>query len=156
MNCSQRDANTISEYGIRTINQVGDYIGHPRVDLLSLVMIRLPKDSEWNKAKSPATTLTEMLSTLLSNKITPGNKIDALENKFGIKATEEIRQEVNNMCNYSDAIYNEGVDAHAEATALRMIKAGKYSSEEIAEMAGISVKKVEDLRKQANADSVTV
>lgn len=60
------------------------------------------------------------------------------------------------MCNYSDAIYNEGADAHAEATALRMIKAGKYSSEEIAEMAGISVKKVEDLRKQANADSVTV
>lgn len=158
MNCTQKDANTISEYGIREVNQVGNYSGHPRVDLLSLVMIRLPKDDEWDKAKSPATKLTEMLSTLLSNKIEPERKIDALENKFGIEATEEIRQEVNDMCNYSSAIrsegYNEGADAANEATAIRMIKAGKYGTEEISEMSGVSVKRVEELQKKVKGEPV--
>lgn len=110
MNCAQKDANTISEYGIREVNHVGNYTGNPRIDLISAIIIRLPKDDEWDKAKSPATNLTEMLSTLLSNKISPENKIETLEQKFGIEATEEIRQEVNNMCNYSSAVATEAFD----------------------------------------------
>lgn len=110
MNCPQKDANTISEYGIREVNRVGNYTKNPRVDLLSLVMIRLPKDGEWDKAKSPANSLMEMLATLLSNQITPDRKIRTLENKFGIEATEDIRQEVSDMCNYSNAIRDEGVN----------------------------------------------
>lgn len=109
MNCSQRDANTISEYQIQKVRQVGNYTKNPRTDLLHVVMIRLPKDEEQEKVQNQATKITEMLSTLLSKKISPQDKIQDLEEKYDIPATEAIRKEVSSMCNYSSYILNEGI-----------------------------------------------
>ncbi|MGI6056236.1 MAG: PD-(D/E)XK nuclease family transposase [Bilifractor sp.] len=108
MNCSQKDANTVSEYQIQKVRQVGNYTKNPRTDLLRVVMIRLPKDDGQEKAQNHATRITEMLSTLLSKKISPADKIQDLEEKYGIQATEGIREEVSSMCNYSDYIFSEG------------------------------------------------
>lgn len=131
MNCAQKDANTITEYGIREVNHVGEYTGTPRIDLISAIIIRLPKDDEWDKAKNPATNLTEMLATLLSNRITPENKIETLEQKFGIEATEEIRQEVNNMCNYSSAVSEKAYDEGQIRGAIKLARDMKWSDNQI-------------------------
>lgn len=104
MNCPQEYANTISEYGITKRKEVGDIDIDPRIDLMSVTVIRLPKDNEWDKAKNPANRLTEMLSTLLSEQIPPKDKLDTLSKKFDIPVTEKLEGEVNEMCNYSDYI----------------------------------------------------
>lgn len=109
MNCSAKDANTVSEYQIQNVRQVGNYMKHPRTDLLRVVMIRLPKDEGQEKAQNHATKITEMLSMLLSQTVSPEDKIQDLEDKYGIQATEGIREEVSSMCNYSDYVLNEGI-----------------------------------------------
>ena len=110
MNCSQKDANTISEYQIQKVRQVGNYTKNPRTDLLRVIMIRLPKDEEQEKVQNQATRITEMLSTLLSRKISPEDKIQDLEDNYDIPATEAIRKEVSSMCNYSSYVFTEGRD----------------------------------------------
>lgn len=108
MNCPQKDANTISEYQIQKMRQVGNYTKNPRTDLLRVVMIRLPKDDGQDRTQNQATKITEMLSTLLSKKISPEDKIQDLEEKYDIPATEAIRKEVSSMCNYSSYVFSEG------------------------------------------------
>lgn len=104
MNCPQRDANTISKYGIMEKESYGQIGYKPRIDLMDVIVIRLPKDNEGNKAKNPANRLTGMLTTLLSNLIPPQEKLDRMANEYHIPVTEEITKEVGNMCNYSYAI----------------------------------------------------
>lgn len=147
MNCAQRDANTISEYGMMQRSCVGEYTGSPRIDLLSVIMIRLPKDNEWEKAKNPATNLTQMLSTLLSNTIAPDKKITALEKEYGIEATEEIREEVNEMCNYSSAVADSAVNLNKKDTAVTMIRNGE-TDEKIILYTKLTKEQVEELRRQ--------
>lgn len=71
-------------------------------------MIRLPKDEEQEKVQNQATRITEMLSTLLSRKISPEDKIQDLEDNYDIPATEAIRKELSSMCNYSSYVFSEG------------------------------------------------
>lgn len=104
MNCPQRDANSISKYGIMEKESYGEIGYKPRIDLMDVIVIRLPKDNEEDKAKNPANRLTGMLATLLSNAITPEEKLDRMANGYQIPVTEEITKEVGNMCDYSYAI----------------------------------------------------
>lgn len=90
------------------MRQVGNYTKNPRTDLLRVVMIRLPKDDGQERTQNQATKITEMLSTLLSKKISPEDKIQDLEEKYDIPATEAIRKEVSSMCNYSSYVFSEG------------------------------------------------
>lgn len=124
MKCRKEDANTISEYAITQVNHVGEYKKHPRIDLMGVIVIRLPEDDEWEQAENKATKLTKMLATLLSNRIAPKEKIETLENEYGIEATEEIVEEVNNMCNYSSAVEND----KARKMAIKMISNGEPDS----------------------------
>lgn len=93
MNCSQKDANTVSEYQIQRARQVGTYTKHPRTDLMRVIMIRLPKDNGKQKTQNQAIRITEMLS----EEATPSEKMHALEEKYGIPATERVRKEVSGM-----------------------------------------------------------
>lgn len=152
MDDTQEAANTISECGITNRTVAGKYDNDPRVDLMRVVVIRLPKDREAGKAKNPATKLTEMLSTLLSQIITPEKKLDDLENKFDIPITEEIREEANDMCNYSDSL----VYTTQEQVAIRMLKQGKYSDEDIAYSSGLELEDVEDLKDELKKEDTVM
>lgn len=104
MNCPQKDANTISKYGIMEKESYGEIDFEPRIDLMDVIVIRLPKDGEEDKAVNPANNLTGMLTTLLSNAIPSQEKLDKMANDYKIPVTEEITKEVDKMCNYSYAI----------------------------------------------------
>ena len=119
MESSQQDSNTLSEYAIREVNHIGECSYTPRTDLMSTTMIRLPKDDEWEKAKNPPTRLMELLSTLLSNRIAPDEKIGLLENKFAIACTSEFVKEVHDMCNYSEMIAERAAERAAKKAAER-------------------------------------
>ena len=122
MESSQQDSNTLSEYAIREVNHIGECSYTPRMDLMSTTMIRLPKDDEWEKAKNPPTRLMELLSTLLSNRIAPDEKIGLLENKFAIACTSEFVKEVHDMCNYSEMIAERAAERTAEEVSVRYIR----------------------------------
>lgn len=159
MDCSQKSANTISEARWNYQDLIGEYDYEPRIDIERVVIIRLPKDNEWEKSKNPPTPLHRMLATLLSNNIHPAKKLKTLNDDYKIEVTETLEEEVSNMCNYSSAILEEGIskgeDRAQIATAKRMLHAAKYTINEISEISGVSISEVNKLKKE-DSEAVTI
>lgn len=104
MNVPNYAANTITKYSMYPENMVGDFSAWERYDLLSVIMIRLGEKEEEKEH-----ALIGMLSVLLSQKIMPEEKEKILEEKFDIKATVEMKERLNMMCNLSDLVEEEGI-----------------------------------------------
>ena len=105
MNAAEGKANTITKYHITEKNIIGNVCEKPEnYDLLTFVMIGLGKESE---AK---TSILRLLDVIFVSKGNPQEKKSILENDFGIPMTLSIDKEVNFMCNFSDAIYEKGIE----------------------------------------------
>ena len=66
----------------------------------------------------------KMLSVLLSRNLDAQERMNILEKDFNIAMTEEVKQEVDEMCNLSKGVRE---DVHKE-TALEMLKDGEKLS----------------------------
>lgn len=74
-------------------------------DLMTIIMVYLG-----DTHKSSEVEILHLLSVLLSNELAAEEKLKTLETKFGISITYEIKEEVINMCNLSDAIEQRGIE----------------------------------------------
>ena len=81
-----------------------------------------------------------------------------LENEYHLQMTEELRKDVGGLCNYSDAMLmlgrKEGIEIGQQQGAvmqlIRSVRKGKYTVEEAAEEAGMTVKAFkEEMKLQA-------
>jgi len=94
----------------------------------------------------------KMLDVLLSNTMEAADKKRILEEEYKIPMTEKFNKEVEDMCNLSMGVYESGhVDGYEKAmfaTARRMLKRNRLTIEEIAEDTGLSVEKVQALKKE--------
>lgn len=96
-----------------------------------------PADNKPNKLHS-------MLPTVFSKTVPTEERLDRLENEFGITVTEKIRKEVTDMCNLSQGIRND----EKEDTARRMIRAGKYDNKDIMDISGLTLEQIEKIREE--------
>ena len=95
--------NTITTYQITEHNLVGDVHAKPEYyDLLSVVMICLGNTETGNEG------LLKLLNVLLSSKATPEEKKQILQDEFQIPMTQTLDREVSDMCNLSQAVWEEG------------------------------------------------
>ncbi len=111
----KRVSDSIVEYTIKpTILYPPDgtveNISTGRYDLMSTVFINLNS----SKTVESKNTLISMLSTLLSTDIRPDEKKQVLENEYGIAMSVELEEEVNSMCNLSEAIEEQGIEKGLE------------------------------------------
>ena len=72
-------------------------------DLLTVVMIYTAVDF-----MNLQDDVIKMLSVLLSRNLDAQERMNILEDSFGIAMTEEVKQEVDHMCNLSKGIREEG------------------------------------------------
>ena len=72
-------------------------------DLLTVVMIYTAKDF-----MDLQDDVIKMLSVLLIRNLDAQERMNILEDSFGIAMTEEVKQEVDHMCNLSKGIREEG------------------------------------------------
>ena len=122
----KRVADSIVEYSIKpTILYPADgtveEISTGRYDLMSTVFINLNS----SKTVESKNTLISMLSTLLSADIKPDEKKQVLENEYGIAMSVELEEEVNSMCNLSEAIEEQGIEKGIEKGLVQGIERGK-------------------------------
>ena len=95
--------NTITTYQITEHNLIGDIHAKPEYyDLLSVVMICLGKSD--NVADNG---ILKLLNVLLSSKVAPAEKKQILQDEFQIPMTQTMDREVSNMCNLSQAVWEE-------------------------------------------------
>ena len=110
--------NTITSYEIKETNTVGTFHENPvDYDLLTAVMICL--DSSGN---SNDKSLLALLYVLLSNQIDLNTKKQILEQDFQIPITEHFEKGINDMCNLSEYVYEQGIEQGIEQGTLASIK----------------------------------
>ncbi|MDO5787069.1 MAG: hypothetical protein Q4P09_05095 [Phascolarctobacterium sp.] len=96
--------NTINVYSVKEDSLIGGYVEPVNnYDLLTVVMIYTAVDF-----MSLQDDIIKMLSVLLSRNLDAQERMNILEDSFGIAMTEEVKQEVDEMCNLSDGVYEAG------------------------------------------------
>ncbi|MDO5786979.1 MAG: hypothetical protein Q4P09_04640 [Phascolarctobacterium sp.] len=96
--------NTINIYSVKEDSFIGEHTEPVNnYDLLTVVMIYTAKDF-----MDLQDDVIKMLSVLLSRNLDAQERMNILEDSFGIAMTEEVKQEVDHMCNLSKGIREEG------------------------------------------------
>ena len=109
--------NTINIYSVKEDSFIGEH-AEPvsNYDLLTVVMIYTADDF-----MDLQNDVIKMLSVLLSRNLDAKERMNILQDSFDIKMTEDVKQEVDEMCNLSQGVR---ADVHKE-TALEMLKDGE-------------------------------
>lgn len=96
--------NTISRYSLTKDEVFGHFEeNNDDYDLISVSVICLNNNKNDSNNK-----LIQMLNILLSEEIKPDEKKKILSEEFNIPITKEIEGGVNNMCNLSQGVYDDG------------------------------------------------
>lgn len=153
--CMNMDENTMNYVHLVDDKLLGNYQCDGNLNLLNIVMIgiadKLPEHDEKYE-------LHRLLGALLSSGLSEDEKLGIIETEYHIPLEDEIRKDVNVMCNLSQGIKEEGIaigeaigEARGEAIGEEKAKAAIIINmhkkgiplEEIAEMAEKSVKEVQ-------------
>ena len=118
-------ADTITSYKIGPEQIYGEYKGNSRYDILESVIIRMREE----KTESSENVLIRMLSTLFSLSRSKEDKIQELEQSFAIPAWKEFGEELELMCNLSQAIEERGIEKGIEKGKELGIRQGKELGE---------------------------
>ena len=78
-----------------------------RLDLLNIVMIGLAKEIPEH---SDQYELHRLLGVLLSQSLTVNEQIDIIGNEYDIQTQDNLRKDVNTMCNLSEGIEEKGIE----------------------------------------------
>lgn len=145
---AQECANSMNHYHITEERVAGNMKRNPEnYDLISGILITLGGEK-----RERYEGIFKMLDVLLSNTMEAADKKRILEEEYKIPMTEKFNKEVEDMCNLSMGVYESGhVDGYEKAmfaTARRMLKRNRLTIEEIAEDTGLSVEKVQALKKE--------
>ena len=107
--------NTINIYSVKEDCFIGEH-AEPvsNYDLLTVVMIYTADDF-----MDLQNDIIKMLSVLLSRNLAAKERMNILEDSFGIAMTEEVKQEVDHMCNLSKGVRADG---RAEGEAIGIVK----------------------------------
>ena len=107
--------NTINVYSVKEDRLIGGYVEPVNnYDLLTVVMIYTAKDF-----MNLQDDVIKMLSVLLSRNLDAQERMNILEKDFNIAMTEEVKQEVDEMCNLRKGIREDG---RAEGEAIGELK----------------------------------
>ena len=90
---------------------LGSYDWGGKLDMLNIVVIGLAKEIPEHDEKYE---LHRLLSVLLSPEMEPMKKCEIIENEYRIPMEDEVREEMNIMCNLGEGLWEE---AHAEGLA---------------------------------------
>lgn len=101
--------NAITQYGIEKKDILGSVpTKQQEYDKLSVVTVCL------NEKSRTGTTFTEVMNTLLSERLSVAEKKDILENQYHFIMEKPLEQEVTLMCNLSELVWERGVNEGME------------------------------------------
>lgn len=107
INSDKETENTITDYSFAKNDLVGHYPRKDYYDLISVIQICLSKDIV--EAADDGTKLLRLLEAFVSTKITNEERKKIVVDEFGIPYSNDVERSVEDMCNASQGIRNEGI-----------------------------------------------
>ena len=105
--CMNIPENSLDYYRMTNEKVLGSYDWGGKLDMLNIVVIGLAKEIPEHDEKYE---LHRLLSVLLSPEMEPMKKCEIIENEYRIQVEDEVREEMNIMCNLGEGLWEE---AHA-------------------------------------------
>ena len=125
MNPPKYRQNTINRYEITEKCEVGDVQEKEKnYNLLTAITICLgePEDKVLAEQSELGKKLLRLLDVLFFGKMNVKEKQKILEQEYGIPMTEELKEEVMDMCNFSDGIEERGLKRGRQEAILQSIR----------------------------------
>ena len=157
--------NSLSHIHLVKDDLVGDREWKGKIDILNIVMVGVTDDIP---EKDEKYELHRLIAALLSDKMRASEKFDLIEREYGMEADDDLRKEVNIMCNLSDGLeeritkrvtakVTEDVTKSVTKSVTKQMDQkyilGMYengcSLDQIAVVAGMNVKTVKNVIKNA-------
>lgn len=138
--------NTMSHVHLVKEDLIGSYDWKGDLDLLNIVMIGLAKELPGHNEMYE---LHRLLGTLLSQELTADEKLSIIGEEYKIPIEENMRKDVNVMCNLSQGIEDKGrAEGRAEGEAkIKQIVLNLYHRDfTIEQIAAIADKDAEEVK----------
>lgn len=121
------NANTLAKFSFR-LEPVYGKPSYPEenYDMMTGVIVGLKTGD-----KDVDNHLLKLMNVLLDSKMEAQEKENIIQNDFNIPMTEEVRNEVKNMCNLSEGIFEDGVNTATDNIVDNMIE-GEFTDDQIA------------------------
>ena len=147
MEVCDKKKNSITVYDMNERQVCGNFkVSKQNYDMQTMIMIGLGDHTKTENR------LLKILDILFAKDISAPEKQKLLE-QMGIAMTEETKEEVNEMCNLGEGIYEQGIEKGIEQGIERgenkllakMIASGKLTLEEISEITGVELNAVKQI-----------
>lgn len=112
--CFNVKENCLNHLHIVDTPLVGNHIWEGDNDLFNVVLVGLDQKMTQAALIETESDLHYLLGALFSDKLDAVEKIELLDSRFHIKKDEKIRKELDEMCNLSYIIWEEGIEKGIE------------------------------------------
>lgn len=159
------DNNVMSHIHLIKEEMLNSYDWKGNMELLNIILLGISKKLPIHDTRYE---LNRLIGTLLSNNLKEKEKLDILMQEYNIPVNSELREDVNYMCNLGEGIAERAAARATEIATevatqettkrinqniiLRMYRKG-YTSDQIAEIAEVSVEDVNEIIMNADAES---
>ena len=140
--CMNMSENGMDYYHLTNEKVLGSYVWKGRQDVLNIVLIGLSKELPEMDEKYK---LHRLLCALLSQKLTPDEKLTIIDQEYHIPLEDNIREDVSVMCNLSQGIVDE-----TRAEIIMNMFENNFTVEQIALATKLSIKEVETILAEKN------
>lgn len=147
--CLNMPSNSLTSYSFQPQKVYGIQNWKGSLDLANIIMIGLKKEDSDKSAstqnKDTKTGLHNLLNILFSTIISAKDKIDLLGSLYKINMNNNIRKDINNMCNLGEGILERGIERgikQSESNIIINMNLKHYSLEQISDITGKSMEEI--------------
>lgn len=141
--CMNMEENSLSHIHLTQEDLVGKNQWKGNLNLMNIIMIGL---SEELPGPEEGYELHRLLGALLSQKLTVEEKLTIMETEYHIPVEENLRKDVNVMCNLGEGIEEKAIaigEAKTEARLVGNMHKSGFTAEQIAAATDMDIKDVE-------------
>ena len=141
--CMNMEENSLSHIHLTQEDLVGKNQWKGNLNLMNIIMIGL---SEELPGSEEGYELHRLLGALLSQKLTVEEKLTIMETEYHIPVEENLRKDVNVMCNLGEGIEEKAIaigEAKTEARLVGNMHKNGFTAEQIAAATDMDIKDVE-------------
>ena len=145
--CMNMPENSLEHIHLVKDSLVNSHAWKGKLDLINIVMIGLAEELPEHEEKYE---LHRLLGALLSQNLSVNEKLNIIGNEYDIPMEEDFREDVSVMCNLSQKIKETGIETGIEIGKKEMIVkmySKGYTTAQIADVAGMEEKKIEEIIK---------
>ena len=139
--CLNMNENSLDRYYLENEKLLGDCHWEGKQDLLNIVLIGIAKELP---PRDERYELHRLLGTLLSDRLKVQEKIAIIENEHQIPVNDDLRKDVNTMCNLGEGIEERATERTTEQIIFNMYE-NHFTLEQISLATKMNIEKVKEI-----------